>query len=255
MARLLVVDDDPGVRLVVRRRLQQAGHDVREAADGATAMEALAHETPDLIVLDLVMPGLNGLQLLDQIKASPWAHIPTIIITGTITSEAAVRDMGASGLMRKPFTGEQLVSHVDLLLAHAAKRAEGGKDAQPGPRKRRCILVVEDDPDLRQLLQTMLEVEGYETMVASNGEEALEVMRGRRPCAVLLDMMMPVMDGWQFRRRQLEEPRLAKVPVLCMSAVARPEDVEAELGLGCLRKPLDVAAVLREVQVRCETTS
>lgn len=251
MARVLVVDDDPGVRHVVRRRLEAAGHSVREAEDGVAACDSLAAERPDLIVLDLVMPRLNGLELLDRMRSHPeWDNIPSVVITGSITSESAVRDLGADSMVRKPFSADQLLTHVDLVLAHVARHGAAPPRPEAG-RSRPCILVVEDDEDVRDMLLAMFQIEGYDTMAASNGREALQVMRERRPCAVLLDLMMPIMDGWQFRRRQLEEPQLARVPVVCMSAVASPADVEAQLGLGCLRKPLDVNAVLEEIQRRC----
>lgn len=251
MARVLVVDDDPGVRYVVRRHLEAAGHSVREAEDGAAACESLAGERPDLVVLDLVMPRVNGLELLDRMRThSEWGSIPTVVITGSITSESAVRDLGAGSMVRKPFSADQLLTHVDLLLAHVARHTEGCARPEAGG-SRPCILVVEDDEHVREMLVVMFQIEGYDTMAASNGRDALQAMRERKPSAVLLDLMMPIMDGWQFRRRQLEEPELARVPVVCMSAVASPADVEAQLGLGCLRKPLDVDTVLKEVQRRC----
>ena len=85
-----------------------------------------------------------------------------------------------------------------------------------------CVLVVEDDKDVREMLDLLLTTSGYETMTAENGAIALQKMRERRPCVVLLDLMMPVMNGWRFREQQLADPTLAPVPVVCVSAVHQP---------------------------------
>jgi CheY-like chemotaxis protein len=113
------------------------------------------------------------------------------------------------------------------------------------------ILLVEDDPELRQMLEMMLRLEMYEVATAGNGQQGLDLMRQRRPCTVLLDLMMPVMDGWEFRRQQLQDPALAAVPVLCITAVPNPAEVSARLGVQCLSKPLDSSRLLDEVQARC----
>jgi CheY-like chemotaxis protein len=108
---------------------------------------------------------------------------------------------------------------------------------------------VEDDFDVRDALVEILESEGREVMGAGNGLEALNQMRmGPSPCLVLLDLMMPVMDGWQFRVEQLRDPRLAVIPVVLMSADARVDQEAATLGAAAyLRKPLEVEELLEIV--------
>src|SRR5687768_17537058 len=115
-----------------------------------------------------------------------------------------------------------------------------------------CVLIVEDDDDVREFMELLLSTSGYETMSAADGIDALEKMRARRPCLVLLDLQMPRMDGWEFRERQLQDPRLAHVPVVCISAYFDPGDVTRKLGVRCLLKPADFHAVLREVRSACE---
>jgi CheY-like chemotaxis protein len=115
-----------------------------------------------------------------------------------------------------------------------------------------CVLIVEDDPDIREFMQFLLSASGYETMTAANGEEALRRMKERRPCMVLLDLMMPVMDGFDFRARQLEDPALAPVPVLCLTAMFDPAYVTERLSVPCLNKPVSVDRLLMEVEERCQ---
>jgi CheY-like chemotaxis protein len=114
-----------------------------------------------------------------------------------------------------------------------------------------CVLIVEDDADVREFMSLLLTTSGYETMTAVDGQEALERMRGRRPCVVLLDLQMPRMDGWQFREIQLRDPALADVPVVCVTAYFDPYEVRERLGIPCLMKPADLSAVMKEVQAAC----
>ena len=109
------------------------------------------------------------------------------------------------------------------------------------------ILVVEDSPDLQALLVRLLEGEGYEMSRAYNGREALELLQSmtQLPSFILLDIMMPVMDGIEFRREQLADPRLAKVPVVVMSADADPQGKAKQLRVAnVVRKPISVDQVL-----------
>lgn len=114
-----------------------------------------------------------------------------------------------------------------------------------------CVLIVEDDPDIREFMELLLIDAGYDTMTAENGARGLESMRARRPCLVLLDLAMPVMDGWGFRERQLADPELAKVPVVCVTAAFDPASVSARLKVPCLPKPVSFSAVLDAVQHAC----
>ena len=114
-----------------------------------------------------------------------------------------------------------------------------------------CVLIVEDDDDSRKMLELLLSSNEYETMTARNGEEALLRMRQRRPCLVLLDLQMPVMSGWEFRQHQLQDPALADVPVLCVTAFFNPGEVERELGLRCVPKLNQFTEVMNEVRSLC----
>jgi CheY-like chemotaxis protein len=114
-----------------------------------------------------------------------------------------------------------------------------------------CVLIVEDDPDIREFMEMLLGTSGYETMTAENGAVALAKMRQRKPCVVLLDLMMPVMNGWEFRRRQLEDPALKDVPVVCVTAVFDRHEVTERLSVPCLQKPIEFPELLGEVGRAC----
>ncbi len=114
-----------------------------------------------------------------------------------------------------------------------------------------CVLIVEDDDDVREFMQLLVSTAGYETMTARDGEEALVKMRQRRPCLVLLDLQMPRMDGWEFRQRQLQDVNLKHIPVVCVTAFFDPDQVTRQLGLRCLPKPADFPSILDAVASTC----
>ena len=124
----------------------------------------------------------------------------------------------------------------------------------PGPDNHCPVLIVEDDADLREMMAQLLSLEGFRAETAPNGRDALRYLeRGDRPDVILLDLMMPVMDGWEFRRRQVADPTIATVPVVVLSAVdpARAGDLG---GTAFLKKPLDFDRLLELVRRFCAPT-
>jgi CheY-like chemotaxis protein len=114
------------------------------------------------------------------------------------------------------------------------------------------VLIVEDDGDLREMMAQLLTLEGYQTAAVANGREALEyLLRGDRPHVILLDLMMPIMDGWEFRRNQQADPSLADIPVVILSALdqSRAANMHAD---AFLKKPLDFDRMLQLVRGYCE---
>lgn len=111
------------------------------------------------------------------------------------------------------------------------------------------VLIVEDDPDSRNMLAALLGLHGYRSVVASNGLEALEAARQERPGVILLDLMMPVMDGQAFRQEQLNDSTLASVPVIVLSAHARTPELAEALGAAAyLLKPFDLDQLLNVIK-------
>ncbi len=113
------------------------------------------------------------------------------------------------------------------------------------------VLIVEDDADLREMMAQLLSLEGFQTATVANGREALDYLHnGDAPDIILLDLMMPVMDGWEFRRKQQADPALASVPVIVLSALdqTRAADVNAA---AFLKKPLDFDRLIQLVRSYC----
>lgn len=114
----------------------------------------------------------------------------------------------------------------------------------------KIILLVDDDADIREMLALVLEDEGYQVVSAGNGAEALTYLRSQpAPRAILLDLMMPVMDGWAFRAEQQRDPALAHIPVIVVSAGADcAKDAKAMGAANCLRKPLDIESLVETIE-------
>ena len=117
------------------------------------------------------------------------------------------------------------------------------------------VMIVEDDSDTQEALRDILSQFGYRSIAASNGQEALERLRAKgepRPCIILLDVMMPVMDGWQFRAEQRKDPAIASIPVIFVTADLRArEEVANTGGAGFIPKPVQVGDLMQAVRAVC----
>ncbi len=113
------------------------------------------------------------------------------------------------------------------------------------------VFIIEDDVDTRDMLAKFLELEGYHVELAANGRQALDILQeGTTACVIVLDLMMPVMDGWEFRRRQIEDARLKQIPTIVVSAAGRErlKQVNAD---AYLSKPVDMDELLQRVSQFC----
>jgi DNA-binding response OmpR family regulator len=120
---------------------------------------------------------------------------------------------------------------------------------------KRPILIVEDDASTRAFLADLLQSHGYQVMTANNGEQALIAARDTVPCLILLDLMMPGMDGFAFRAAQLRSPELANTPVILISGLDDQMQVARRIGpMAEVPKPIDVDALLEQVALYCERT-
>ena len=130
---------------------------------------------------------------------------------------------------------------------------EAEQQSQGGCQHHHPVLVVEDDADIREAVQLILEDEGFDVVTACNGAEAeAELAHMEEPCLVLLDLMMPVMNGWEFRQEQLQDQTLAAIPTVIVTAHNRPDESARELGAAsCIRKPVRPEQLLSTVGKYC----
>jgi CheY-like chemotaxis protein len=199
----VVIDDNPQARELIRRFLSEEGFRVIEAADGRAGLALAREHAPDAITLDVLMPGMDGWSVLAELKADPvLAGIPVIMLT-VLDDRNLGLALGAADFMTKPIDRERLRG----ILARYRKD-------EPG-----MVLVVEDDQPTRELLRRQLQADGWAVTEAANGRAALDALeREPEPSLILLDLMMPVMDGFEFRAEQVRDPALAAIPVVVFTA-------------------------------------
>ncbi len=197
---VLVVDDDSAQRDLVRRFLEREGFSVHTASNGRTGIDMARALRPRTILLDVMMPQMDGWSVLSQLKADPdVADIPVIMVT-FMNEPALSASLGAAGTIPKPVDWERLKLVMDRF------RGEGE------------VLVVDDDADARERLRTVLEREGWTVAEAENGQAALELVARAMPALILLDLTMPVMDGFTFLHALRNLPGGRDIPVLVLTA-------------------------------------
>ena len=228
--RVLVIDDDATVRDMMRRYLSREGFDVVTAQNGNEGM-ALARELmPSVITLDILMPDTGGWSVLQELKGDPdLAAIPVIMISILDEQQKGIA-LGASGYLSKPIDRTKLTA----LLANF-------KFANRVPH----VLIVEDDETARQMLARLLKSEGWEVAEATNGRIGLERLRDAPPDLILLDLMMPEMDGFEFLAQLRRDPEHEKTPVIIVTAADLSADERRRLDDG-VSHILEKAAYARE---------
>ncbi len=205
MPTVLVIDDDVAVREIVGSTLKKSGFGVVTAQDGVEGLRLAKELRPLAITLDVVMHGMDGWQVLTQLKSDPDTRdIPVVLVTVEDDRSLGFA-LGAAEFMTKPIDREHLVS----LMHRYAREGQAGS-----------VLVVEDEDDTRELVQRTLVKAGWATAIATNGREALEHLAQRTspPDIILLDLMMPVMDGFQFLEALRSNPETRAIPVVVTTA-------------------------------------
>jgi ammonium transporter len=215
-ATVLVIDDDPNVRDLISRTLEKEGFTVRTASSGQQGIDMARQMRPDVITLDVMMGGMDGWQVLAEIKEDEEiSHIPVVMVT-MVDDKNRGFALGASDYLTKPIDRRRLTH-----LLNQYRHNRGDTDhLSPGK-----ILIVEDDEDTRDVLARILQRSGWDTLSAANGIEALEHIADIEPNLILLDLMMPKMDGFQFVAALQTEQKWRKIPVVVLTAKdLTPED-------------------------------
>ena len=217
--KILVIDDEQTVRDLMRRFLAREGFDVVTAHDGEEGLALARQLHPALITLDVLMPGLDGWSVLQALKADPeLAEIPVVMLT-IVDEKNKGYALGASEYVTKPIDRERL-------------RALLARFCEPGAERR--ALVVEDVEDTRRWLHHALEREGWQVREATNGREALQALAEAPVDVILLDLMMPEMDGFEFLAERRKNQSLFRIPVIVVTAADLTEDDRRRLNGGVL---------------------
>jgi CheY-like chemotaxis protein/nitrogen-specific signal transduction histidine kinase len=203
-ARILVIDDELEARDLISRALAKEGYWVRKASNGEEGLRLAKELHPDAITLDVLMSGIDGWTVLSSLKTDPeLADIPVIVVTIVVNKRKIGYALGAADYVVKPVSRERLVA---VLKKHCP-------DKNRGP-----ILVVEDDQASREMVSRVAQKEGWQTLQAENGKIALEMASQNQPALILLDLMMPEVDGFQVIEDLRKKEATANIPVVVVTA-------------------------------------
>ncbi len=229
-ATVLVIDDDPAVRELLARFLTKEGLRVVTASTGAEGLALAPRLRPVAITLDVMMPGMDGWAVLAALKAHrDVADIPVIMLT-IVDNQNLGYALGAADYLMKPVDRERLV---------AVLRRFQRRGAAP------LVLVVDDDAFARRMMRQMLERAGWRVAEADSGETALERLERGTPDLILLDLVMPTMDGFEFVTALRTRPEWRTIPVVVMTAKDVTEDDRRRLN-GAVERILQKASSTRE---------
>ena len=213
---VLVVEDDPHIATVLRTYLEDDGYRVAVADDGQEAVQAARRLKPFAITLDISLPKLDGWSVLNVLKReASTAHIPVVIVSIVDNRDFGLV-LGATDYLVKPIDPERLRA-VLRGLEHL-RTSTGG-----------TVLVVDDDPALRDILGSLLVEDGWRVTTAGDGEAALAAVERERPTAMVLDLMMPRLDGFEVLHALRARPSTRDLPVIIMTAKDLTEEDRVRL--------------------------
>ena len=212
---VLLVDDDPAARDLLQRFLEREGFRVRTANDGRAGLTLARALKPRAILLDIEMPRMDGWAVLHAIRTDPEIAETPVIITSVVNEFSLAHVLGATDYMVKPIDWGAL---KDAMERYRPVDREGS------------VLVVDDDADARERVRRTLQRDGWQVREAENGAAALESLDQVRPSLILLDLMMPVMDGFAFLRALRGRPDGDSIPVVVLTAKEITSEEKESLG-------------------------
>ena len=227
---VLVVDDDPVARDLMQRYLSKEGFRVQLASNGEAGLRLAKELRPAAITLDVMMPGLDGWAVLTALKADPdLADIPVVMLT-MVDDKNLGYALGASDYLTKPIERDRLMTILNKYRCDRPKCS---------------VLLVEDDELAREMMKRILEKEGWQVAEAQNGRVGLEQVTECQPELILLDLMMPEMDGFQFLTQLRQIPGGQAIPVVIVTAMNLTEKERQQLN-GYVSQILQKGAYSRE---------
>jgi CheY-like chemotaxis protein len=202
----LVIEDNHEARLLLAAQLESLGFAVRHVPTGEAAIEMAPAITPDLITLDILLPGMDGWEFLSRLKTVPhWAEVPVVVVSVVADSSKGF-SLGAALVLQKPIERDALLHGLDRL------------GLKPAPGREVTVLVVDDDPSAIELLATQLRQSRYAVLAAHGGRAGIELARRHRPDLIALDLEMPEVNGFDVVEALKSSPETARIPIVVVTA-------------------------------------
>ncbi len=260
--KLLIVEDDEGMRTSIKELVGSSDIDIKTVDEGNKAFELISQELFDCIILDLGLKGMSGFELLEKIRHNDNArHIPVIIYTGkdlTRAEEERLQRFADSIIIKGAKSPDRLLAETTLFLHKMQKSLKmSTEDSMLTDKdevlKDKKILIVDDDMRNVFALSSVLEEKGLLITVARNGREGISKLTGNKDIQlVLMDIMMPEMDGYEAMTEIRKRPEWARLPIIALTAKAMKEDRDKCIDAGAndyLTKPVDTSRLLSLLRV------
>jgi len=247
MSKILIVEDDTMLVEVYEKKLTGAGFEVKVCLSGASVKDEMLAWKPDLVLLDVVLPDKDGFEVLEDIKKeSEIKDIPVYIFTNLSAKEDTerARELGAAGFLTKSsFTPSQLTEEIRKILNYKTSpspnpssdfkipTAVTSREVRKKPNGRK-VLIIEDEEVFIEMFSEKLKQEGFEVVAAKNGKWGLkEAEKGGFDC-IILDMMMPAMNGYEAIQELRSSEKTKNIPIIIFSNSALDSEVKKALDLG-----------------------
>jgi DNA-binding response OmpR family regulator len=246
MKKILIIEDDLVLLDLLKEKLNRAGYEIASVTDGNLAIKEIESFKPDLILLDMVLPGISGIELLERFhKDLSIKSIPVIIVSNSgqpIEIEKALKLGVKDYLIKTEFSPEDILEKVDKIFSNrkeineTQERAERKNidEVQKEKQSREMIsvLIVEDDKFLKDLLSQKLQKEGMKVIEATDGETALSLVKKEMPRIILLDLILPSISGFEVLEKIKNDPEISFIPVVVLSNLGEEKDKRKSLELG-----------------------
>ncbi len=224
MKKVLVVDDELDMANLIKSNLEKGKYEVICALSGKEGIEKAKEIHPDIITLDILMPGMDGFQVLETLKNDPeLSRIPVILIS--IVADAKKEkgfNLGAVDYIKKPVDFESLSSSINKVMENLSQKSTAEKN----------ILIIDDEKNMAYLAKSFLIKRGFEVSCALSGYEGLNLARENKPDLIILDLAMPGMDGFEVIKKLKSNKETNSIPIIILTSSISEKNKEKCLLLG-----------------------
>lgn len=244
--KILIVEDEPVHLNVMKAKLEYEGYQVLVATDGEAGYRMIKEEKPDLVLLDIILPKMDGFGVMERLKTEK-INTPIIIVSNSgqpVEVDKALKLGAKDYLVKAEFNPADVLGKVEKVLGALPQKKNGSsKASSPAPSAPKAsaggaqsgkakILAIEDDKFLRDLIVQKLQKEGFLTLEAVDGEEGLKAAKEGRPDLILLDLILPGVDGFEVLRRIKSDKEISSIPVIVLSNLGQKEDMDRAVAGG-----------------------
>ncbi len=242
--KILIIEDEKALLAAIRSKLSIKGYDVITAEDGEEGLNFIKKEKPDLVLLDIMLPKMDGFQVLENLKKDgDKTSVIVISNSGQPVEINRAVELGVKDyLIKADFRPNDVLEKVeaaigpgtlsDVPIPASEVENEGGDDANAAEPTGAEVLLVEDDEFLRTLVAQKLTQEGFKVKAAIDGNEAFGIIKEKLPNIILLDLILPGMDGFEILDLLKKNPETSAIPVIVLSNLGQREDVDRATAAG-----------------------